>query len=115
MPYEDELGNITFGRYLAGCDPYDHDKSETGSLGSCLVYDKLTKRVVAEYSGRPRTANEYYENVRKLLIFYNARLLYENERKGIFQYFEYKNCTYNINENESNMQGLKCISKESYN
>lgn len=94
MPYEDELGNIPFGRYLAGSDPYDHDKSETGSLGSCLIYDKLTKRIVAEYSGRPRTANDYYENVRKLLIFFNARMLYENERKGIFQYFEYKNCTY---------------------
>jgi hypothetical protein len=94
MPYEDELGNIPFGRYIAGCDPYDQDKSETGSLGSTIIYDRLTKRIVAEYSGRPRTANEYYEQVRRLLIYFNARLLYENERKGIFQYFEQKNCTY---------------------
>lgn len=49
---------------------------------------------MAEYSGRPSTAEEYYENVRKLLIFYNARLLFENERKGIYPYFTNKHCDY---------------------
>ena len=49
---------------------------------------------MAEYTGRPATAEEYYENVRKLLVYYNARLLYENERKGIFVYFSNKHCDY---------------------
>ena len=50
--------------------------------------------IVAEYTGRPDTAEDYYENVRKLLMYYNARLLYENERKGIFPYFTQKHCDY---------------------
>lgn len=50
--------------------------------------------MVAEYTGRPDTAEEYYENVRKLLTFYNARLLFENERKGIYPYFTNKHCDY---------------------
>lgn len=50
--------------------------------------------LVAEYTGRPDTAEEYYENVRKLLTFYNARLLFENERKGIYPYFTNKHCDY---------------------
>lgn len=93
-PFEFDDGDIPYGRYIAGCDPYDHDSSGTGSLGSLLVYDKLTNNIVAEYTGRPDTAKEYYEEVRKILLYYNAKLLYENERKGIFDYFDAKNCTY---------------------
>jgi len=97
-PYEDEYGDVMYGRYIAGCDPYDHDDAGTGSLGSTIVYDKLSKQVVAEYTGRPETANKYYEEVRKLLKYYNARLLYENERKGIYDYFEKKKCVYMLQE-----------------
>ncbi len=94
MPYEDEEGNVPFGRYLAGTDPYDHDQSGTTSLGSTIIIDKITNRIVAEYTARPKTANEYYEILRRLLHFYNARCLYENEKKGLFQYLEGKNETY---------------------
>ena len=94
MPYEDSEGNIPYGMYLAGTDPYDHDDSTTSSLGSTLILNKLTNRVVAEYTGRPETANQYYERVRRLLHFYNAKCLYENERKGMYQYLEYKNQTH---------------------
>jgi len=94
MPYEDSEGSIPYGMYLAGTDPYDHDESTTSSLGSTFVLNKLTNRIVAEYTGRPETANQYYENVRRLLKFYNAKCLYENERKGLFQYLEHKHETY---------------------
>jgi hypothetical protein len=97
-PFEFSDGEIPYGRYLAGCDPYDHDQSGTGSLGSTIVYDKLTNQIVAEYTGRPETAKDYYEEVRKLLLYYNAKLLYENERKGIFDYFDSKNSTYLLKE-----------------
>jgi hypothetical protein len=63
-------------------------------LGSTIIINKLTNRIVAEYTGRPETANKYYENVRRLLKFYNAKCLYENERKGLFQYLEHKHETY---------------------
>jgi hypothetical protein len=94
MPYEDSQGQIPYGMYLAGTDPYDHDESTTSSLGSTIIINKLTNRIVAEYTGRPETANKYYENVRRLLKFYNAKCLYENERKGLFQYLEHKHETY---------------------
>jgi hypothetical protein len=82
------------------CDPYDHDESFTNSLGSTFIFKRVKAGeawndvIVAEYSGRPDTAEEYYENVRKLLMFYNARLLFENERKGIYPYFTNKHCDY---------------------
>lgn len=88
------------GLYIGGCDPYDHDDSFTNSLGSTFIFKRVrageawTDAIVAEYSGRPDTAEEYYENVRKLLTFYNARLLFENERKGIYPYFTNKHCDY---------------------
>lgn len=89
-----------FGLYIGGCDPYDHDESFTNSLGSTFIFKRVRAGeawqdvIVAEYSGRPSTAEEYYENVRKLLMFYNARLLFENERKGIYPYFTNKHCDY---------------------
>ena len=82
------------------CDPYDFDESGTTSLGSCFIYKRVqnieaySDMVVAEYTGRPKSAEEFYENVRKLLIYYNARLMFENQNKGIYVYFANKHCDY---------------------
>lgn len=98
--WEYPVKNPPHGLYIGGCDPYDHDDSFTNSLGSTFIFKRVrageawTDVIVAEYSGRPDTAEEYYENVRKLLTFYNARLLFENERKGIYPYFTNKHCDY---------------------
>ena len=88
------------GLYIAGIDSYDYDESSTTSLGSCIIYKRVqsieqySDIIVAEYTGRPKTADEFYENVRKLLIYYNARAMYENQNKGIFVYFTNKHCDY---------------------
>ena len=98
--WEYPINDPPFGLYIGGCDPYDHDESFTNSLGSTFIFKRVRAGeawndvIVAEYSGRPATAEEYYENVRKLLIFYNARLLFENERKGIYPYFTNKHSDY---------------------
>lgn len=98
--WEYPVNDPPHGLYIGGCDPYDHDDSFTNSLGSTFIFKRVrageawTDVIVAEYSGRPDTAEEYYENVRKLLTFYNARLLFENERKGIYPYFTNKHCDY---------------------
>ena len=98
--WEYPIEDPPFGLYIAGCDPYDHDDSFTNSLGSTFIFKRVQAGeawndvIVAEYSGRPATAEEYYENVRKLLVLYNARLLFENERKGIYPYFTNKHCDY---------------------
>lgn len=88
------------GLYIAGIDSYDYDESSTTSLGSCFIYKRVqsieqySDIIVAEYTGRPKSAEDFYENVRKLLIYYNARAMYENQNKGIFVYFTNKHCDY---------------------
>ena len=79
------------------CDPYDHDQAATSdSLGSVFIYKRFQNfesyydTLVAEFTGRPNTVNEFYETVRKLLLYYNAKLLYENEKPGLFAYFTNK-------------------------
>jgi hypothetical protein len=91
-------GSVVPLRYIAGIDPYDHDNSNTDSLGCVIIMDRLTNRIVAEYTGRPTTAREFYEIVRRLLIYYNAIAMYENEKKGIFDYFESQNSLYLLAE-----------------
>lgn len=98
--WEYPITDPPYGLYIAGNDPYDQNESGTNSLGSTIIFKRFkageawTDVIVAEYSGRPNTADEYYENVRKLLTFYNARCLYENEKLGIYQYFVNKHCDY---------------------
>lgn len=81
-------------RYILGCDPYDDDASNTMSLGSVFVLDLWTDKIVAEYTGRPMFAEDFYEICRRLCLYYNGRMNYENNKKGLFSYFSKNNCTY---------------------
>lgn len=81
-------------RYILGCDPYDDDASNTMSLGSVFVLDLWTDKIVAEYTGRPLFAEDFYEICRRLCLYYNGRMNYENNKKGLFSYFSKNNCTY---------------------
>lgn len=81
-------------RYILGADPYDDDESNTMSLGSIFVLDLWTDRTVAEYTGRPPFADDYYEICRKLCLFYNGRLNYEYNKKGLFSHFSTRNSLY---------------------
>lgn len=98
--WEHPMQDAPVGLYILGVDPYDHDQSGTNSLGSTFVYKRFQgfesyyDIIVAEYTGRPASAEEYYENLRKLAIYYNGRIMYENERKGLFPYFTAKHCDY---------------------
>lgn len=99
--WEHPMKDAPSGLYIGGNDPYDFDKAENStSLGSTFIYKRFQgfeeyyDIIVAEYTGRPNTADEHYENVMKLLIYYNARLLYENEKKGLFTYFANKHRDY---------------------
>lgn len=98
--WEHPMKDAPYGMYVAGIDSYDYDQSGTNSLGSCFIYKRFQSLesysdiIVAEYTGRPNTAEEFYENVRKLLIYYNATAMYENQNKGLFVYFSHKHCEY---------------------
>lgn len=95
MPEIDKNTNKPYNdRYILGADPYDDDESNTMSLGSIFVLDLWTDRIVAEYTGRPPFADDYYEICRKLCLFYNGRLNYEYNKKGLFSHFSTRNSLY---------------------
>ena len=90
MPRKNASGEIARGRYIAGIDPIDADTG--ASLFSIFVMDTFTDRIVAEYTGRPRLAEQAYEISLRVLKFYNAEANYESNLKGLFSYFDARNC-----------------------
>jgi hypothetical protein len=100
QPQKDSDGRIYPRRYIVSCDPYDDDQVvQSDSLGGILVFDRITRRIVAEYTGR-RRASELYEIFRKLIIYYNAYGMGfpEINKIGIVNYFENKNSLYMLAE-----------------
>ena len=99
LPKKDSSGNVPYNRYIAGTDPVDDDDAkESLSLQSTFILDLWTDEIVAEYTGRPTFANDYYEQLRLLLMFYNARDNYENNKKGLFAYFNRMNSLYLLSD-----------------
>jgi hypothetical protein len=99
------------------CDPVDQDKAESStSLGSIFIYktfvsaSKTHNIIVAEYTGRREKADDFYEICRRLLLYYNAKCLYENQLKGLKGYFEMKQSLHLLYEQP---QILKDIVKNS--
>jgi len=90
MPQE----NAPHNRYVVGVDPTDNDQAESASLFSCFVFDLFTDEIVAEYTGRKPFAEDNYEICRLLSLFYNASILYESNRKGLYSYFARKQSTW---------------------
>ncbi len=107
MPKTGAEGNIVRGRYIAGIDPIDADTGP--SLFSMLVMDTFTDRIVAEYSGRPRTANEAYEIALKTLKFYNAEANYEMNLKGLFSYFDKHNALHYLADTPQILKDMELV------
>lgn len=102
------------GRYILGCDPYDDDTSNTMSLGSVFVLDLWTDKIVAEYTGRPLFADDFYEVCRRLCLYYNGRMNYENNKKGLFSYFSKNNCTYLLTDQLEFLRDKQMIKEIGY-
>ena len=102
------------GRYILGCDPYDDDTSNTMSLGSVFVLDLWTDKIVAEYTGRPLFAEDFYEICRRLCLYYNGRMNYENNKKGLFSYFSKSNCLYLLTDQLEFLRDKQMIKEVGY-
>lgn len=115
MPEIDKrTGKAYNARYILGCDPYDDDESNTMSLGSVWVLDLWTDKIVAEYTGRPPFADDFFEKVRRLCLFYNGRTNYENNKKGLFAYFSRMNCTYLLTDQLEFLKDKQMIKDTGY-
>lgn len=85
--------------YVAGTDPYAIDKTTySRSLGSTFVYktfraqfDELNNIFVAEYTDRPDTQEEYFDNLMLILQYYGCKTLYENNITKCYDYFRLRN------------------------
>lgn len=90
MPKETK-GKIPNERYILSLDNYENDQAQSMSLGSVFVLDLWTDRIVAEYTGRPMFVDDLNEICRKLCLFYNGRVMVENNKKSTFAYFSKMN------------------------
>lgn len=88
-PYT-ENGVIPYGLYIAGIDVVDKASSTTSSLPSMFIMNRLTRQIVCEYTGRTQNPKFFYETCRKLLKYYNATGMYEQNLTGLFTHFEQK-------------------------
>jgi len=110
--WEHPIKDPPWGLYIGGCDPYDHDSSQTTSLGSVFIFKRIIgldtwyDMPVAEYTGRPETADTFYEIVRLLSMYYHATILYENEKKGLFTYFSNKHCEHLLADQPTKLKDI---------
>lgn len=114
MPQKDSRGNIPENRYVIGHDPVDNDQAESNSLSSTFVLDCFTDRIVAEYTGRQPFADDNFEIVRKLCIFYNAKCLYESNKKGIYAYFQKVHSTHLLADTPEYLRDKQMVKYSSF-
>ena len=81
-------GIVPSGVCIGSLDPIDDDDNTDSnrSLQSGFIMNILTGRIVAEYTGRTRLVKDFYEQFRRLLMYYNAKCMYENQKKGFYQH-----------------------------
>lgn len=105
-PIKNNEGFVPAGIYGAALDPVDDDGNDdiSQSLQSFYIMNLLTDRIVLEYTARTKFAKNFYEQARRALIDYNCTLLYENQKKGLYNHFDQKNSLYLL---EDTPQALK--------
>lgn len=114
MPEKDRNEKVPHTRYIIGHDPVDNDQAESSSLSSTFVLDLWTDKIVAEYTGRQSFADDNFEIVRLLCLFYNAKCLYESNKKGIFAYFSKMNCTHLLADTPEFLRDKQLIKYSSF-
>ena len=108
------------GLDIGGIDSYDQDESTTDSLGSALIYrrfyntDIASDYVIADYTERPKTAEEFWDGCLKLAVYYEASMLVEYTRIGIIGYFQREGMTKYLKERPATAHSPKTKNKNKY-
>lgn len=82
------------GLYVAGADPADHDDAydEASDLALYILSrpDGLQPpKIMLEYVDRPKNVDEFYEQARLALMYYNdCKVLIEKNMAGMIKYFD---------------------------
>ena len=114
MPNKDRDGKVFENRYIGGIDPIDNDYTIGGSLASIIIFDLWTDKIVAEYTGRPVLADEFYEICLRLTQFYNAQSNYENNLKGLFSYFSNHSALYLLADSPEILRDMEIVKSTLY-
>lgn len=114
VPQRNSSNQVYDNRYIIGHDPVDNDQAESHSLSSTFVLDLYTDRIVAEYTGRQPFADDNFEIVRLLCLFYNAKCLYESNKKGIFAYFQKLQCTHLLADTPEYLRDKQMVKYSSF-
>ena len=91
--YEPVIYNPPYKLYKIGYDPYRQDQSEGVSLGAIYVVkgtysnDTTKNNIVAEYIGRPDSADDVSRIAWLLALYYNTEVMYENEVTHVKTFF----------------------------
>lgn len=93
MPPKGEIPN---DMYIIGHDPVDNDMAVSNSLPSTFVFNMYTDKIAAERTGRYPLADDNYDEVLKLCVFYNAKCMPEMNKKGIYSYFARKHAIWRL-------------------
>lgn len=93
--HEFPIANPPYGLYVAGVDSYRQAQAEyTNSLGVVYIYKRMTSifgekyqdMIVASYAARPNKKDDWNEQARLLIKYYNARTLVENDEMSFIEY-----------------------------
>jgi hypothetical protein len=114
MPKKDREGKVFNNRYIIGVDPYDNDQAESHSLYSIFVLDTFVDNLAAEYTGRTNFADEAHDMVLKLCIFYNAKALYESNKKGLYSYMEKTRNTFRLADTPEYLRDKQLVKYSSF-
>ena len=96
-------GDPPWGLYIAGVDPYRQDSAEySESLGAVYIYKRMHEiasehyqdMFVAAYVARPGKVDDWNEQARLLIKYYNAFTLCENDDMTFIRYMQNKGDDY---------------------
>lgn len=78
------------------------------------MLDLWTDTIVAEYTGRTQFTDEYFEVCRKMCLFYNGKMMYENNLKGTFAYFSQHSCLHLLADTPEYLRDKQIIKSIGY-
>ncbi len=88
-PARDEFGFVHENMYRICVDPYRHDTETGESVGACYVLENVNNIsaykgdvIAATWIARPKTQDEFNENVFRLAEYYNCKIGMENDEPG---------------------------------